>query len=120
MEDPWSADGLDENGETKWRNNVNDNDLTLEKMEINKRLSSLETVVNNWITTTTIKQKQDTLILEKLSHIVIGNGEIGLAENVRNLNTMQKNRENHVKVVFGAACVGVADFFNNHFFHWFK
>ena len=44
--------------------------------------------------------------IEKLNTIIIGNGSIGLSENVRGLMDGEKIRKGHVKIFYGAIVVG--------------
>lgn len=63
--------------------------LTLEKLKIHERLTVLETRFD------TLEQKI-TENIEKLNHIIIGNGKPGLSESVRELQKRESDREKYV------------------------
>ena len=69
--------------------------LTLEKLKISERLTVLETKFEN------LEKKIDENI-EKLNHIIIGNGTPGLAEKVRELQAKEKKREGIVNLIIAA------------------
>jgi hypothetical protein len=78
--------------------------LTLEKAKVVERLNTLETKFDIYI-----KQVQDNN--EKLNHIIIGNGQQGLVDKVRNLEDEEKKRKDYLKVtwvaIIGLACKSV-------------
>jgi hypothetical protein len=80
--------------------------LTLEKLEISERLTKLETQQKLFIETTGEN-------ISKLNHIIIGNGEKGLSEKVRNLEESEVKRQNYSKAawlaIIGLACKSVWD-----------
>lgn len=73
--------------------------LNLEKMRIAERLTTLETQQKIFI---------DTMgdNIEKLNHIIIGNGKKGLAEEVRNLKEVHDKHKDYSKAA-GIAIVGL-------------
>lgn len=80
--------------------------LTLEKLEIADRLTKLETKFDIFIKATTENN-------EKLNHIIIGNGEKGIAEKVRNLEESEKKRKDYLNAtwvaIIGLACKSIWD-----------
>lgn len=80
--------------------------LTLEKAEVVERLTALETKFDIYIEQT---QKNN----EKLNHIILGNGQQGLVDKVRNLEDEEKKRKDYLKVtwvaIIGIACKSIWD-----------
>lgn len=69
--------------------------LTLEKQRIAERLQSLESSFNVFTETYALTNKQNSEMINKLNHIIIGNGERGLAEKVRGLEDIEQQRKKH-------------------------
>lgn len=69
--------------------------LTLEKAKVVERLTKLETKFDILIQ----KSEENN---EKLNHIIIGNGQKGLVERVRNLEESEIKRKDYTKVVWVA------------------
>ena len=80
--------------------------LTLEKAKVVERLTALETKFD-----IIIEQLQENNT--KLNHIIIGNGEQGIVDKVRNLETAQNKRSGYSKAawmaIIGLACKSVWD-----------
>ena len=80
------------------------NELDLEKQRIGDRLHALETTVSAWIATSELKQKQDNIMIDKLTNIIVGNGSIGISEKVRNaekeLETIRVSHEKRQKNIW--------------------
>lgn len=74
--------------------------LTLEKARVVERLTILETKFD-------ILSKNLNENNEKLNHIIIGNGQKGLVEKVRNLEESEIKRKDYTKVVW-VAIIGLA------------
>lgn len=87
--------------------------LTLEKAKVVERLTALETKVDVLIAELHIKNNHYRENVEKLNHIIIGNGEKGLSEKVRNLEESEAKRQNYSKAawlaIIGLACKSVWD-----------
>ena len=69
-----------------------DSNLTLEKLAINTRLEKVELILNTLVVEGRLKTESDKVIIkaiqenvESLTHIINGNGKIGLAEKVRKI-----------------------------------
>ena len=81
--------------------------LTLEKLKIHERLTILETRFETL--EHNIKENVD-----KLNHLIIGNGSPGLTEKVRELQAKESGREMLSKISLGAVitigCKAVWDF----------
>lgn len=67
--------------------------LTLEKMKVVERLNSLETKVDVLIGKLEVSNKDRDENIKLLSHIIVGNGEKGVAERVRNLEESENKRK---------------------------
>lgn len=87
--------------------------LTLEKAKVVERLTALETKVDVLIAEIHLKNNSLRENVEKLNHIIIGNGEKGLSEKVRNLEESEAKRQNYSKAawlaIIGLACKSVWD-----------
>lgn len=87
--------------------------LTLEKAKVVERLSELE------LSNARMETKFDIVIQQiqenntKLNHIIIGNGEQGIVDKVRTLESAQEKRTNYSKAawlaIIGLACKSVWD-----------
>lgn len=69
--------------------------LTLEKLKIHERLTVLETRFD------ALESKIDENV-NKLNHIIIGNGDPGLSETVRGLVNKEKERELLSRLTLGS------------------
>lgn len=80
--------------------------LTLEKAKVVERLTALETKIDIYI-------EQIQANNEKLNHIVLGNGQQGLVDKVRNLESTENKRKDYLKAtwvaIIGLACKSVWD-----------
>lgn len=83
-------------------------DLTLEKLKVSERLTTLETSVALLIQKIDHHIDHDKELMvkidkrtEKLEHIVIGNGKIGLVGKVDSLEKLR----NHINFLWGAVVV---------------
>lgn len=87
--------------------------LTLEKAKVVERLNAVETKLDVLIAELHIKNNNIRENVEKLNHIIIGNGEKGLSEKVRNLEEAEAKRKDYLKVtwvaIIGLACKSVWD-----------
>ena len=87
--------------------------LTLEKAKVVERLTAVETKVDVLIAEIHLKNNSLRENVEKLNHIIIGNGEKGLSEKVRNLEESEAKRQNYSKAawlaIIGLACKSVWD-----------
>lgn len=77
------------------------NSLDLEKQRIGDRLEALERTVSNYMSITELRMKNQEVTLEKLNHIIVGNGNPGIAEKVRKLEDLS----NQVKAIWIAMIV---------------
>ena len=91
-------------------------ELDLEKQRIGNRLASLESTFSAWMATSELRMKQHDIIVEKLSHIILGNGQIGLAEKVRDVQGKQENKEKHTFLVWLALIPVIAERIWSHIF----
>lgn len=80
--------------------------LTLEKMKVVERLNSLESKFDVLIAELKIKNENMESNVDKLNHIILGNGQKGIAERVRNLEDSENKRQKVVSV-FGASIIGL-------------
>lgn len=80
--------------------------LTLEKAKVVERLTALET--SNKLVIERIEEN-----IDKLNHIIIGNGQKGLSEKVRNLEEVESKRQAYSKsawlAIIGLACKSAWD-----------
>lgn len=87
--------------------------LTLEKMKVVERLNSLESKLDILITELKISNDSRDKNIDRLNHIIIGNGEKGLAERVRNLEEDETKRKDYLRItwvaIIGLACKSVWD-----------
>ena len=74
--------------------------LTLEKAKVVERLTALET--SNALVISRLEEN-----IGKLNHIIIGNGQKGLSEKVRNLEEAQDKRKNYANAAW-IAIIGLA------------
>lgn len=87
--------------------------LTLEKMKVVERLNALESKLDILITELKISNESRDKNIDKLNHIIIGNGEKGLAERVRNLEEDEAKRKDYLRItwvaIIGLACKSIWD-----------
>ena len=87
--------------------------LTLEKMKVVERLNALESKLDILITELKIGNDGRDKNIDKLNHIIIGNGEKGVAERVRNLEEDEAKRKDYLRMtwvaIIGLACKSVWD-----------
>lgn len=103
-------------------------DLTLEKLEVVKRLSALETKTDLLLARLESHADSDTRLfkvitenLEKLNTITIGDGDkIGVLEEIRGMKEIEKNRRGHIKVFYVAIVGGFCDFIYRNIQHFFN
>lgn len=79
--------------------------LSLEKLRIADRLTSLETTISTYMATSEIRIKSQQENINKLNYIIIGNGEEGLSDKVRSLQKVEVRRSKHYTVFYGAVIV---------------
>lgn len=79
--------------------------LTLEKAKVVERLNAVETKLDVLIAELHIKNNNVRENIEKLNHIIIGNGEKGLTEKVRNLEDIETKRRDYSKAIWGSIVV---------------
>lgn len=91
--------------------------FTLEKLKISERLAILEqTMINCQVQNCKIVERLEEN-LNKLNHIIIGNGEPGVSEKIRSLEDAEKNRRTHVKVFYGGIIAGFGDWLWRNVIH---
>lgn len=96
--------------------------LTLEKLEIHKRLSSLEIQSTKMLAHMETSQLMQTeslksinQILERITKTVYGhNGDMGLDKNVLILNEEKKARAWHFRTIWACLTTLLINFFWNH------
>lgn len=88
---------------------MSSDNLSLEKLRIAERLQALETVLSNYTAVNELKMKQNSEMLDKLNHIIVGNGTPGLSEKVRVLEDSDKSRKIHVKIIYTAIVAGIVN-----------
>jgi hypothetical protein len=81
--------------------------LTLEKAKVVERLSEVEIKLDVLIAELHIKNNNVRENVSKLNHIIIGNGERGLAEKVRILEDTESKRKDYLKATW-IAIIGLA------------
>ncbi len=82
------------------------NDLTLEKQRIADRLASLESAFNTFTAVSELRIKSNEETLDRLNHIIAGNGQPGLSEQIRALNKVEEKRNKHYMAFYCAIIVG--------------
>lgn len=87
--------------------------LTLEKMKVVERLNALESKLDILITELKISNESRDENIDRLNHIIIGNGEKGVAERVRNLEEDESKRKDYLRItwvaIIGLACKSIWD-----------
>lgn len=87
-----------------------DEQFTLEKMEVNKRLSLLET------SHAVVVNKLDTVhdCVDRIEKMMVGNGDRGLLMKVDRLEQLEKSRTRHFFAIWAGfiaiACKAIIDF----------
>lgn len=102
--------------------NMEQDQLTLEKLEIHKRLSNLEIQTTKMLTHMETSQllqseslKSINHILERITKTVYGdNGDIGLDKHVLMLNEEKKARAWHFRTIWACLVTLLINFFWNH------
>lgn len=81
--------------------------LSLEKLKIREDLNEVKTELSVLTKEIRLKNELAEKNIEKLNHIIIGNGMKGLSEKVRNLEENESKRTYYLNAVF-IAIIGLA------------
>lgn len=96
--------------------NSKDEDFNLIKKDLVDRVGGVETQMALLSSSINSRKENDDKQIElmqeninKLSHIIVGNGNPGISEKIRNLEESERNRKTHVKVFYGAIVMGFGE-----------
>lgn len=91
-------------------------EFTLEKLEISKRLAGVESKMDLYLEKMKHHDEKDEEMfksvrenIDKLNHIIIGNGKPGIAEDVRELRKKEDKRDVHNRIFYGAIVAGFGE-----------